>query len=189
MGHSQSDNAKSHRRILDAAAAQIRKFGLAGVSIRDLMKSAKLTHGGFYGHFASRDDLLAEALEKALSDGDAAVRASAKKPFTLKSYLNGYLSKRHRDDPGSGCAVSALAGEVARADHRSRDIMTNYVAKLFDNIPHLEDDEEFSMWVACTMVGAVTLSRAVSDEEMSDRLLSAARKAILIYAEMRESSS
>ena len=189
MGHSQADKAKSHQRILDAAASQIRESGLAGVSIADLMKSVKLTHGGFYGHFASRDDLIAEALEKALNDGEASsTRAgSTKGPRTFKSFLNSYLSKAHRDDPASGCAVSALAGDVARTGPRTRKIMTERVARYIDNISELVDDEdvEFAMFVMSAIVGAVTLSRAMSDEEMSDKLLLATRKALLDYAEKR----
>lgn len=192
MGHSQADKAKSRQRILGTAALQIRESGLAGVSIGDLMKSAKLTHGGFYGHFASREDLIAEALDMALSDAEATAisTGSVKGPRTLKSFLNSYLSKSHRDNPGSGCAVSALAGDVARADERTREIMTKHVTKYFDNICNLLDDDatEFAMSLMCTIVGAVTLSRVMSDEEMSNKVLLAARKAILEYAEMRASS-
>jgi TetR/AcrR family transcriptional repressor of nem operon len=193
VGHSQAEKAKSRQRILDAAALQLRESGLAGVSIGDLMKSVKLTHGGFYGHFASRDDLIAEALDKALIDGEAsAIRAgSTRGARTLKSFLNSYLSKAHRDNPGSGCAVSALSGDVARADQRARETMTKHVTKYFDNIGDLIDDEDatgFAMSVMCTIVGALTLSRVMSDGEMSDKVLLAARKAILEHAEMRASS-
>jgi TetR/AcrR family transcriptional regulator, transcriptional repressor for nem operon len=193
MGHSQAEKAKSYQRILDAAALRLRQAGLAGLGIGDLMKSVKLTHGGFYGHFASRDDLIAEALDKALVDGEASsLRAgSAKGARTLKSFLNSYLSKTHRDNPGSGCAVSALAGDVARADQRSREIMTRHVAHYFDTIGDLLEDEDataFAMSVMCTVVGALTLSRVISDEEMSNKVLLAARKAILEHAEMRASS-
>lgn len=190
MGHSQADKARSRQRILDAAALQLRELGLEGVSIGELMKSAKLTHGGFYGHFPSREDLIAEALKKALDDGAAsAVRAgSAKGPRTLKSFLNSYLSKAHRDDPRSGCAISALAGDIARADHRTREIMTKHIAKHFDIIAKLVGDDDatdFSMSVLCTIVGAVTLSRAISDEDISNKVLLAARKTILDHAGTR----
>lgn len=193
MGHSQADKARSRQRILDAAALQLRELGLEGVSIGELMKSAKLTHGGFYGHFPSREDLIAEALKKALDDGAAsAVRAgSAKGPRTLKSFLNSYLSKAHRDDPRSGCAISALAGDIARADQRTREIMTKHIAKHFDIISTLVGDydaTDFSMSVLCTIVGAVTLSRAISDEDISSKVLLAARKTILDYAETRTPS-
>lgn len=188
MGHSQADKEKSRQRILEVAALQLRELGLEGVSIGELMRSAKLTHGGFYGHFSSRDDLIAQALDKALTDGAAsAARAgSTKRPRTLKSFLNSYLSKAHRDDPRSGCAISALAGDVARADQRTREIMTTHVAKHFDVISKLVSDGnsmEFPVSVLCTIVGAITLSRAISDEETSNRVLLAARKTILDYAE------
>ncbi len=193
MGHSRVDKAKSRQRILDVAAVQIRDFGLEGVSIGELMKSAKLTHGGFYGHFSSRDDLIAEALDKALKDGAAsgARAGSGKGPPTLKSFLHSYLSRAHRDDPRAGCAISALAGDVARADRRTREIMTKHVAEHFDIIGKLigEDDvADFSVSVLCTIVGAVMLSRAISDEETSNKVLLAARKTILDYAETRTTS-
>ncbi|WP_244484936.1 TetR/AcrR family transcriptional regulator [Bradyrhizobium tropiciagri] len=193
VGHSKADKAKSRQRILDAASLQLRELGFAGISIGELMKSAKLTHGGFYGHFESREDLVAQALDQALTDGEAsAVRAgSTKGPRTLKSFLNNYLSRIHRDDPSSGCAFAALAGDVARADQRSRDIMTRHAEAWVDTLCKLLDDDhagEFAMSVMCAVVGAVTLSRAVGDEALSDKLLLAARKTILEQAAARQSS-
>ena len=193
VGHSQAEKARSRERILDAAALQLRELGLAGISLGELMKSARLTHGGFYGHFESRDDLIAQALDWALADGDASAfnAASAKGPRTLKSFLNAYLSKAHRDDPTTGCAVAALAGDVARADTRTRDIMTAYLEKSFDSIAGLVEDEdatEFAISVMCTIVGAMTLSRVMRDEEGSKKILLAARRSILDYAEMRQAS-
>ena len=191
MGYSQADKARSRQRILDMAATQIREVGLAGVSIGELMKSANLTHGGFYGHFASRDDLIAEALDKALSDGEASAArsGSVKGPRTLKSFLNSYLSKSHRDNLASGCAVSALAGDAARADPRMRDIMSKHVGHYFDNIQTLledDSDREFAMSVMCMVVGAVTLSRVMQDYPMSDQILQNARRTILDHAKSRE---
>jgi TetR/AcrR family transcriptional repressor of nem operon len=191
VGHSQADKALSRQRILEAAALQLRELGLSGLSIGELMKSAKLTHGGFYGHFSNRDDLIAEALDKALRDGEeSAIRAgSAKGPRTLKSFLNSYLSKAHRDSPGTGCAISALAGDVARADGRARSIMSHRLDKYLNNIGNLADEDrpnDFAMAVMSMVVGAVTLSRVMKDEEASDKLLLAARKAILEYDELRK---
>ena len=189
MGHSQADKAQSRQRILDAAALQLRELGLSGVSIGDLMKSAKLTHGGFYGHFSSRDDLIAEAFEKALRDGEESSIRSSKGPRTLKSFLNSYLSKTHRDNPGTGCAISALAGDVARADIRARSIMSDRLGKYFDNIKDMADENDandFAMAVMSMIVGAVTLSRVMKDEATSDKLLLAARRAILEYDALRK---
>lgn len=184
MGHSQADKARNRERILDIAAEQLREAGLEGVSIGDLMKSANLTHGGFYGHFASRDDLVAAALDKALCEGEAsAIKAtSARGRRTLKSVANSYLSKAHRDNPRSGCAVSALAGDVARSNARNREIMSEHLGKYFDNIRTAigdDGDTDLAMSVMCMMVGAVTLSRVMSEPAMADKLLLVARKAIL----------
>lgn len=188
MGHSQADKARNRERILQAAAQQLREAGLQGVSIGELMKSAKLTHGGFYGHFGSRDDLVAAALDKSLREGEeAAIKAGAAKgKRTLKSVVNSYLSRAHRDNPGSGCAVSALAGDVARSSMRNRQIMSEHLEKYFDNISNAighDDAKDLAMAVMCMMVGAVTLSRVMSDPAIADKLLIVARKAILELGE------
>lgn len=184
MGHSQADKARNRERILDVAASQLRESGLEGVSIGDLMKTVDLTHGGFYGHFASRKDLVAAALDKALSDGEkSSIKAGTRKgQRTLKSVANSYLSKAHRDNPGSGCAVSALAGDVARSNPQNREIMSRHLAKYFDNIREVigdQKDKELAIAVMCMMVGGVTLSRVMSDPAMADKILLIARNAIL----------
>lgn len=191
MGHSQADKARSRERILEVAAAQLRELGLDGVSIGDLMKAVDLTHGGFYGHFASRDDLVAAALDKALTDGEAsAIRSSsAKGKRTLKSVANSYLSKVHRDNPDSGCAVAALSGDVARSNDQNREIMSKHLARYFDNMQNVMGDtssRELAISLMCMMVGAVTLSRVTTDASRSDEILQAARKSILQLGEEKQ---
>ncbi|MVT55195.1 TetR family transcriptional regulator [Bradyrhizobium yuanmingense] len=193
MGHSQADKAKSRERILHAAAVQIRELGLDGLSIAELMKSAKLTHGGFYGHFDSRDQLISDALAKALSEGGPeSVRVgSANGPRSLKALLNTYLSKAHRDHRSVGCAVAALAGDVARSDRRTRDVMTSYLSQYFDKVAHLVEGEysdESAIAIVCTMVGAIALSRVARDRPMSDKILRAAQRSILDLVECREAA-
>lgn len=188
MGHSQADKARNKERILEVAATQLRELGLDGVSISDLMKAVDLTHGGFYGHFASRDDLVAAALDKALTDGEAsAVQSSSKKgERTLKSVANSYLSKIHRDNPNSGCAVSALSGDVARSNDQNREIMSKHLAKYFDNMQDVIGDggsRELAISLMCMMVGAVTLSRVMTDTNRSDEILQAARRSMLQLGE------
>lgn len=188
MGHSQADKARNKERILEVAATQLRELGLDGVSISDLMKAVDLTHGGFYGHFASRDDLVAAALDKALTDGEAsAVQSSSKKgERTLKSVANSYLSKIHRDNPNSGCAVSALSGDVARSNDQNREIMSKHLAKYFDNMQNVIGDggsRELAISLMCMMIGAVTLSRVMTDTNRSDEILQAARKSMLQLGE------
>ena len=185
VGHSQAEKAQSRERIITAAARQIREGGLESISIAELMKEAELTHGGFYGHFPSRSALIAAALEHALFDGEAASIAatSRKGSRTLKSIVNSYLSPAHRDDAGTGCAISALAADVGRADPEVREIMMRRMELYFGDISRVigdvpeADKLATSMW--CTMVGAIVLSRVFKGDDRSDVILRMARKAIL----------
>ena len=113
MGHSQAEKAQSRERILAEAARQIREGGLESVSVGTLMKSVNLTHGGFYGHFDSRSDLIAHALKRALVDSHAASKLSsdAERPRSFTTMVKRYLSGSHRDSKGSGCAIASLAAE------------------------------------------------------------------------------
>src|SRR4249920_1385119 len=128
MGHSQANKDESHDRIVRTAAARFREAGVAGIGVADLMKDAGLTHGGFYRHFGSRDELVAEAVERALKDGSAAADAIANsKTATLATLIDGYLSLVHRDNLANSCAVTTLAGDVARSNERARLAYTQQV--------------------------------------------------------------
>lgn len=183
MGHSQADKAKSRERILNEAAAQIRDGGLESVSVGRLMRSVDLTHGGFYGHFASRSDLLAQALERALADGEAASRAAndpSKRSFA--SYVRGYLSRAHRDSRKTGCAIAALASDVARADDESRAVMAAHVEEFIARVARAmgEEDEDGDATLAVSaMVGALLLSRVITDPKRSDAVLRSVRERVI----------
>src|SRR5258708_14361501 len=121
MGRSQADKAESHDRIVRMAAAGFRDTGVDGVGVADLMKDAGLTHGGFYRHFASRDALVAEAIECALHEGAQAVDAVANiKQSPLAALVDAYLSTAHRDGLATTCAVTTLAGDVPRTNEPAR---------------------------------------------------------------------
>src|SRR5580693_3520324 len=114
MGHSRAEKAKTHERIVTLASKRFREQGLTGIGIAELMKEAGLTVGGFYKHFGSRDDLVAEALGSAQGPWKRLMDAAASggPPVTYDSLIDSYLSEAHRNDPGTGCAVGALAGDV-----------------------------------------------------------------------------
>jgi TetR/AcrR family transcriptional repressor of nem operon len=185
MGHSRADKAQSRERIITAAARQIREGGLASVSIADLMRQASLTHGGFYGHFPSRSDLIAAALERALAEGEAACAAAtdASEPRPLKAILNSYLSPAHRDNAGGGCAAPALASDVGRAEPEVRAIMARrletYFARMSEAFEDDPDADDHAVAAWCTMVGAIVLARVFRGDARSDAILRQARKAIL----------
>jgi TetR/AcrR family transcriptional repressor of nem operon len=190
MGHSQAEKAESRRKILTIASREVRARGFAGIAVGELMRAAGLTHGGFYGHFASRDALIAEAFERAVNAGagDAvkpgeAALSSANAP-SLRAWVRSYLSRAHRDAPGTGCALAALAGEVAREDRRVRAIFTRALRTFVAGMSRLTGGEGAAarrqgLAAASTMIGALILARAVDDEALSDEILMAAKQSIL----------
>jgi len=189
MGHSRAEKAQSRERILSLAGQLIRERGIDAISIGDLMKQAGLTHGAFYVHFASREALIAAALERALQDGEAASAAGNRSggKRTVKSIVNGYLSRAHRDGFAAGCAVSSLSGEVARSSAATRKIMMDKLERYFEGMAaasvSMADDparaREFAMGAWSTMVGAIVLSRVFAGDPKADQILLAARDAIL----------
>jgi TetR/AcrR family transcriptional repressor of nem operon len=183
MGHSQAEKAQSRERILAEAAKQIREAGLESVSVGKLMKSVNLTHGGFYGHFDSRSDLLAQALERALAEGEATARAAsdASKPRSYATVVRSYLSRAHRDSRHSGCAVAALAGDVGRADLNSRAVMEEHIERFFRVMQQTmgHEDDSAAIFAVCAMIGGVTLSRVMTDPKRADAILRAVKEHVL----------
>lgn len=189
MGHSQADKAASHERILSEAAGQIREAGLESVSVGKLMRSAGLTHGGFYGHFASRADLLAQALARALGDGAAASSFADGPPGPdgqprtpdYADSVRRYLSRPHRDARRTGCAIAALASDVARADEGLRAVMGAHLERFTDQLATAmgTDERDRALFAASALIGALLVSRLLTDPAQSDALLMAARQQLL----------
>jgi TetR/AcrR family transcriptional repressor of nem operon len=181
MGNSRADKAQSHDRIVRVAAARFRESGVDGIGVADLMKDAGLTHGGFYRHFDSREELVAEAIEHALQDGGQAVVAIADSKLDrqtlLAALVDGYLSAAHRDGLATSCAVTTLAGDVVRCNDRTRSAYTRQVDTYLEVLTKLiaSDKQKLRRVKAITalsaLVGAVSLARAVNDEQLSREIL------------------
>ena len=157
-----------------------------GLSVADLMQEAGLTHGGFYRHFDSREELVAEAVEYALDQGGqraAAVTGSGRKS-PLNSLIDAYLAVSHRDDRGEGCAVTALAADVARGNERTRAAYTEQVRHYLDLVgAALEQSgrkagRQQAVLILSSLVGALSLARAVNDEQLSLEILKSAASAL-----------
>jgi TetR/AcrR family transcriptional regulator, transcriptional repressor for nem operon len=187
MGHSKADKAQSREHIVAAAAVRIREAGLDSISVGEIMKSVNLTHGGFYGHFASRADLIAAALDRALADGQKASASHSGQPrkATVKSIVNSYLSPAHRDHPSTGCAIPSLAAEAARAEPAVKSIMAAQLRASFETMEQAygegegEGAEQFGVTAWSMMIGAMTISRVLGDDPRSDRVLALVRKSVL----------
>lgn len=154
------------------------------------MKSVNLTHGGFYGHFVSRNALVAAALEQALADGERAstVHTGVRGTATVKSIVNSYLSPAHRDHPGTGCAIPSLAGEVGRATPEVRAIMAEQLDRSFEAMAVALGDgdgdggDQFAVSAWSMMIGAMMISRMQNDPSRADQILAMARKSVLALA-------
>jgi TetR/AcrR family transcriptional repressor of nem operon len=179
MGFSKAQRAKTHERIVKLAAKRFREEGLAGIGIAGLMKEAGLTVGGFYKHFDSRNDLVAEAVNSAFGGWKRRVDAakSGGPPVSYEKLIDDYLSEAHRDNPGTGCAFSALAPEIARSDKRTRALTSEQVRNDIQLIAALRPAKDKrrarsrAILTFSALVGAMALARAVSDEALSREIL------------------
>src|SRR6202789_706761 len=164
------EKAAAHReRIIEAASALFRAKGFDGIGVADIMKAADLSHGGFYGHFASKDDLVAQAsrrtMTRAAANWTKLVEAAPDNPYA--ALLEHYLSPRHRDDPGQGCAFAALGNDAARSGKVVRTAFAEGLEPLIDILAQLIPGRSKALRrrkalaAMATLVGALTLARAV----------------------------
>ena len=178
MGHSKVQKTKTHKRIVSIASERVREKGLAGFGIAELMKEAGLTVGGFYKHFVSRDDLVAEAVSSAFGGWKRRVDAAKTggRSLSVAKLIDDYLSEAHRDNPGTGCAFSALAQEIARSDKKTRTVTSEQVRNDTQLIATLLPGSDRrarskAILIFSALVGAMSLARAVSDEALSREIL------------------
>jgi len=170
---------ENRQRVVDAAARLFRDNGFDGVGVDAIMKEAELTHGGFYGHFASKDALIAEAMAHAV-ERSAAWQEQVE---SLSELVASYLSDRHRADRANGCAVAALGADVARQGPALRRTVTAGVRRQLDGIVALLKHgtpaarRRRAIATYAGMVGALTLARAIDDPALMREILSAARDA------------
>jgi TetR/AcrR family transcriptional regulator, transcriptional repressor for nem operon len=173
--------AENRERVVQIAAEQFRAHGFDGIGVADLMKAAGLTHGGFYGNFASKDDLAAEAVSRAFAETTTRLRQRALQAADpLAAAVDLYLSAAHRDNPDSGCAIAALSQDAARGSAKLRAAFERGIEGYLGLIDELSGGlRGRSMAIYSTLVGALTLARAVTDPALSDAILEAAKASVL----------
>jgi TetR/AcrR family transcriptional repressor of nem operon len=177
MRRSREEAAESRKRIVKAAACEFREKGIVATGLADLMKAAGMTHGGFYRHFESKDQLIAEACAEAVEEAIGSLEAQP----TINAAVAGYLSTRHRDDPASGCPFSAIGSELARADEKTREAATagfERLVRMLEGKSKAKDARRRALAAASTMIGAVTMSRIVGDPKLSAEILSEVEKSL-----------
>jgi TetR/AcrR family transcriptional regulator, transcriptional repressor for nem operon len=181
MGHSKEDKRATHARIVRAAARRFRERGLEGIGVADVMKEAGVTVGGFYKHFESRDELVVEALATAFKDLDVWEEHTE----DLSQLLRNYLTEAHRDAVGTGCAMGALLGDMTRGSKSARAVYTARVKRslafssaLLPSSPP-SDKRGRALLILSALLGAINLSRAVSDPTLSREILHAVREQLI----------
>lgn len=172
---------ENREQIIETAAHLLRKHGFDGIGVADIMKAAGLTHGGFYRNFASKDDLAVKASERAIADTTALLKNGlAEQPKDpLRALIEAYVSSAHRNDPGSGCILPALAADAARRDDPAlRAVFTTAIENYLDQIAKLSSATPSATVrhpaaILSEMVGAVILSRVIADAPLAESLIAA----------------
>jgi len=176
---------RTRKRIVEAASRGLLRTGGNRMSVVNLMKLAGLTHGGFYSHFESRDNLVIEAFTLAM---DRTVsqwnKLKEKGPVGIDVIVEWYLSGSHRDAPAHGCALPSLGADIARWRPEAREIFSTKLEEMIDALAHWlsaeseKDRRRVAIGALATMLGSVVLARATADETLSDDILEAGRCAV-----------
>jgi AcrR family transcriptional regulator len=181
----------TRRHILDVASAQFRESGIAAVGLAGIMSGAGLTNGAFYTHFSSKEELVRAVLLDELERREQRHKDNLANGIALETTIRDYLSPRHRDRAGSGCPTAALAAEIARHPKATRDAFTakiaDIIALIAERMPDGSAKERRRRAVAvyATMVGALQLSRAINDRQLSEDILANAAEAAIRLANGR----
>jgi TetR/AcrR family transcriptional repressor of nem operon len=187
MGHSRVSKANTHERLVAAAASRFKERGIDGISLADLMQELELTHGGFYKHFGSRDELVAEALELALRQSGETMRGHLfdADEADIPGFVDFYLDEAHRDGRAGGCAVAALAGDAPR---KSAAVQAQFREQMERNLELLSAALEASvppaearataMLMLSSLYGALMMARAAGDSPLSREILRTLRARI-----------
>ena len=188
MRKSKAETAKTHERIVKAAGAEFAAKGISEAALARVMAAAGLTHGGFYRHFVSKDQLVLEAFRKTVFSLIAGLELLINgKPHeqALGLLVGRYVSRAHRDRPRTGCPLAALASELARRDTRTRHAaiegflqLSRLIANQLETVPSRKR-AELSMAIVSAMVGAIILARIAPDSRTSDSVLVATRDYII----------
>jgi TetR/AcrR family transcriptional repressor of nem operon len=187
MRVSRSQAEENRQTVINVASRLFREHGFDGIGLKDLMEGAGLTQGAFYKQFASKDDLAAQAARRALESARGRWKATAdvNPQDPLGAVIAFYLSMEHRAERMDGCPIAALGSDAAR---QSVELKASFEAGIKEHLEMLgrwigetngEESRGRAMAILSTMVGAVVLSRAVNDEQLSKQLLQAAAKWVM----------
>jgi TetR/AcrR family transcriptional regulator, transcriptional repressor for nem operon len=185
MRYPAEQKQETHERIVKAAARRFRRHGESNVAIADLMQELKLTHGGFYKHFDSKQALFIETISHAFEEAAERIEwivRNARSGTELKSVIGFYLSVAHCSGPDDGCPVAAFSAEMSRQPEAVRkhfdNVLRTYAKRFAKYLPGSTESEKLRNFgiLFSGMSGALSLARAVSDSAMRARILEGAKE-------------
>ncbi|WP_105104061.1 TetR/AcrR family transcriptional regulator [Microbulbifer pacificus] len=174
MRYSKEHKAETRLRIVDEASRRFRRDGIGATGLQVLMKALGLTHGGFYAHFKSKDDLVETALQRAVEERDEVVDTYMEADAPLQTLIEQYLSAAHRKHPEQGCPLPTMAAELGQRGAPSAttdQLVKKRLEQIATGLGGDEDADERSVLMLSAMVGALQLSRSVKSKRLSDSIL------------------
>jgi TetR/AcrR family transcriptional regulator, transcriptional repressor for nem operon len=185
MRYSKDHKQATRQRIVEAAGRRFKEDGIDGAGVATVMADAGLTNGAFYGHFRSKEDLVANVLADQLRAQRQSFDAQPSDRAGLEAFIRSYLSPQHRDQSADGCPSAALLDEIARRPAATKRVFSDELMDNMDDIASRIDpkDVEAARTDALTlfglMVGTLQLARALTDRDLSDQLLARGVKTAL----------
>jgi AcrR family transcriptional regulator len=177
MRYSQDHKAQTHQRIIKEASVRFRRDGIGATGLQPLMKSLGLTHGGFYSHFKSKDELVEKALQAAGDEVDDVCAELFAQERPLEAFINAYLSEWHQTSPHEGCPLPTMSSELGMRGQPSptSDVVLNARLRQIQGTLEGENTEERSIFFMSALVGALLLSRSVENPELARQILDVTR--------------
>jgi TetR/AcrR family transcriptional repressor of nem operon len=173
MRYPAKETAAKHERILEEASRLFRERGFENVTVGEVMKAAGLTHGAFYAHFGSKQDLQEAALAYGQALSARRARSYGATTKGRKAYADRYLSPWHRDNPGDGCTMAALAQEVGRS---TPELKAAFERGFKESISAAGGEQKETIFQKAALLGGIVLARAVQDPQFSDEILESVRQ-------------
>ncbi|NVZ21649.1 TetR/AcrR family transcriptional regulator [Pseudomonas costantinii] len=180
MRYSSDHKAQTHQRIIKEASARFRRDGIDATGLQPLMRALNLTHGGFYAHFKSKDELVEKALQAAATELDTHCDMLFSQVQPLEAFIDSYLSERHQASPDQGCPLPTMSAELGlRGQHSpTTDAVLGARLKQIEVALGGANADEQSLMVMSTLVGALVLARSVESAQLATRILEVVRESL-----------
>ena len=180
MRYSQDHKAQTHQRIIKEASVRFRRDGIGATGLQPLMKALNLTHGGFYAHFKSKDELVEKALQAAAAELDAHCEVLFSQERPLEAFIDSYLSEWHHTSPDQGCPLPTMSSELGQRGQQSptTDTVLDARLKQIETALASPSADEQSLVIMSTLVGALVLARSVDNPELATRILDVVRESL-----------